>query len=216
MRPQLFDPLDYGSLSQTLADRLMQSHLMRLTEVEPFGGSGIYALFYAGDFPVYEELSALNVARPGTLPIYIGEAVPRTLKGSGYELVDESDSVRDRLYRRVCRDHLRSITKATNLELDDFSCKMLVLRPMWVPLAESALINAFAPVWNSVLPGFGNHDPGSGRAAGMLSDWDLLHPGRGLRGVLPEDPAAKVQAISQRVKHAIHERIAILGLDDAD
>ena len=40
------------------------------------------------------------------------------------------------------------------------------------------MIARFGPVWNSIVDGFGNHDPGAGRRAGMVSRWDVLHPGR--------------------------------------
>jgi hypothetical protein len=40
------------------------------------------------------------------------------------------------------------------------------------------LIRRHSPVWNSLVDGFGNHDPGSGRHAGVRSQWDTLHPGR--------------------------------------
>lgn len=36
----------------------------------------------------------------------------------------------------------------------------------------------FRPVWNMVIDGFGNHDPGSGRYNQKISSWDTLHPGR--------------------------------------
>lgn len=212
MIPRRFDPLDYGSLAKTLADQLMESELAYLSDVERFEGSGIYALFYEGDFPAYSQLSRINVAHRGSFPIYIGEAVPRTLTGGSFEFIDEEDSAKERLYQRI-RQHKRSLSKAENLDVADFSCKMLVLRPMWVPLAESALIGTFVPVWNSVVPGFGNHDPGRGRELGMLSDWDVLHPGRGLRGIPPKDPEAKASEIAHRARQAIRERAAILGLD---
>lgn len=212
MIPRRFDPLDYGSLAKTLADRLMESELAPLSEVERFDGSGIYALFYEGRFPAYQKLARINSVRPGSFPIYIGEAVPKTLTGKSFEFADDTDSTKDRLYRRI-RHHMGSLTKAENLDVGDFSCKMLVLRPMWVPLAESALIGTFVPVWNSVVPGFGNHDPGRGRGLGMLSDWDVLHPGRGLRGIAPDDPEQKAKEIARRARQAIRDRSAILGLD---
>jgi hypothetical protein len=36
----------------------------------------------------------------------------------------------------------------------------------------------FSPLWNWVLDGYGNHDPGSGRYNQQISPWDILHPGR--------------------------------------
>ena len=44
---------------------------------------------------------------------------------------------------------------------------------------EAALIRNYYPLWNSTVDGFGNHDPGSGRYEQAVSDWDVLHPGRG-------------------------------------
>ena len=43
---------------------------------------------------------------------------------------------------------------------------------------EAALIRRFKPLWNTVVDGFGNHDPGKGRYEQALSEWDALHPGR--------------------------------------
>ena len=40
------------------------------------------------------------------------------------------------------------------------------------------MIEMFAPLWNRVLDGFGNHDPGKGRYQQQRSPWDVLHPGR--------------------------------------
>ena len=44
--------------------------------------------------------------------------------------------------------------------------------------AEAELIRRYGPLWNSVIDGFGNHDPGSGRYNQAKSEWDVLHPGR--------------------------------------
>ena len=37
---------------------------------------------------------------------------------------------------------------------------------------------SFHPLWNTVIDGFGNKDPGRGRTAQRKSPWDVLHPGR--------------------------------------
>jgi len=36
----------------------------------------------------------------------------------------------------------------------------------------------FKPLWNRKIDGFGNHDPGKGRARQQKSLWDTLHPRR--------------------------------------
>jgi hypothetical protein len=43
---------------------------------------------------------------------------------------------------------------------------------------EAALIKVNRPLWNCVLDGFGNHDPGRGRYEQANSDWDTIHKGR--------------------------------------
>jgi hypothetical protein len=75
-------------------------------------------------------------------------------------------------------DHAASIEQVENLDLKDFKCRFLVVDDIWIPLAESLLIEMFSPLWNSKLTGFGNHDPGSGRYKQKRSFWDTIHPGR--------------------------------------
>jgi hypothetical protein len=43
---------------------------------------------------------------------------------------------------------------------------------------EAQLIRDYRPLWNVVIDGFGNHDPGQGRYNQAKSEWDVLHPGR--------------------------------------
>lgn len=81
------------------------------------------------------------------------------------------------LYRRL-KDHAKSIRQAQNLRLEDFSCRYLVVVPVWVSVAEEFLLKTYQPVWNHFLEGFGNHDPGSGRYDQENSLWDTLHAGR--------------------------------------
>jgi hypothetical protein len=66
---------------------------------------------------------------------------------------------------------------AANLYLKDFACRYLAVEDIWIPLGENLLIEMFQPLWNSVLDGFGNHDPGSGRYNGMRPPWHVVHPG---------------------------------------
>ena len=75
-------------------------------------------------------------------------------------------------------EHADSITAGQDLELSDFTCRYLTVDAIWIPLGESLLINMFSPIWNVIVDGFGNHDPGSGRKGQKKSQWDILHPGR--------------------------------------
>ena len=211
MRPRSYNPLDYESLSETLARELMSSEVVRLTDIEKFYGDGVYALFYDGDFPAYEKLSKANRSHPGSFPIYVGKASPKTLTGAELDasMVDTPEAGKRR-YTRVAKDHFRSIEQASNLKPEDFSCRLLVLNAIWVPLAESALIARYVPVWNSIVPGFGNHAPGAGRAAGRVSRWDVLHPGRGRETEACSD--ADFASLSEEVRGAISQRARLLGL----
>ena len=47
-----------------------------------------------------------------------------------------------------------------------------------IAATDNILIREFRPLWNSVVDGFGNNDPGRGRYNQAMSDWDVLHPGR--------------------------------------
>lgn len=211
MKPRSYNPLDYASLSESLARELMSSELIPLADIEEFYGDGVYALFYCGDFPAYDELATVNRSSPGSLPIYIGKASPRTLTGRELDAsIVDTPQAGMRLYRRIANDHRRSIEATVNLDVSDFYCRMLVLNAVWVPLTESALIGKYSPVWNSIVPGFGNHPPGAGRAAGRISRWDILHPGRGRE--TDAEPTATYGELCQEIKGAIAERVRLLGL----
>jgi len=101
-------------------------------------------------------------------------------------------------YKRLC-EHAKSIDQATNLELQDFCCRFLVVVPVWVPMAERFLISHFRPVWNTVIDGFGNHAPGKGRRDMRKPRWDILHPGRAWADVLEpaETPEQVTRALTQ-------------------
>ena len=164
-----YDPLDYSSLTVNLVRELMCQAVSALPLGGSFGGPGVYALFYDGDDELYAPLRSSDA----TLPIYVGKAVPKGARKGGTAL-DESAPV---LHGRI-REHVRSLEAANNLRLDDFSCRYLVVVPLWITMAERFLIEHYRPCWNVCIEGFGVHDPGMGRRAGRRSLWDTLHPGR--------------------------------------
>lgn len=177
-RPPQYNPLDYVSISDSLAAALETSPLVTFDRIERFYGDGVYALYYSGSYGPYAPLSEQNDLVPGSWPIYIGKSAPSTRKGAS--VLGEADACQagTGLYNRVARNHCKSIEQADNLSVGDFSVRLLVLSPIWVPLAESAMISRYMPLWNTLLDGFGNHAPGKGRAGSKLSVWDTLHPGR--------------------------------------
>jgi len=160
-----------------------------------FVGTGVYALYYVGDFEFYSRIANLN-RKDCAHPIYVGKAVP-----PGWRTARVTESEAPILYQRL-REHERSIQQATNLQVRDFQCQFMILggveSDLVVPV-EAELIRRYRPLWNSVIDGFGNHDPGKGRYNQARSEWDVLHPGRPwaerLTGESPrlEDVVAKVQ-----------------------
>jgi hypothetical protein len=79
------------------------------------------------------------------------------------------------------KEHGRSISVGEGLEISDFHCRLMILEGKESDLigtVEAALIRHYLPLWNTVIDGFGNHDPGKGRYEQAKSDWDVCHPGR--------------------------------------
>jgi hypothetical protein len=107
-------------------------------------------------------------------PLYIGKAIP---SGGRKGAAIFSEITGSHLWNRL-KDHADSVRAAGNLDVVDFKCRYISVDDIWIPLGETLLIAHFKPVWNLVLDGFGNHDPGAGRYQGLRPLWDVLHPGR--------------------------------------
>lgn len=169
-----YNPLEKRRLAESIVRELLGHDVHPLPPIKRFPGAGIYAIYYRGDFPLYRPLAEAN-ARKWQHPIYVGKAVPPGGRKGG-EFSDEPrpDPV---LFRRL-EEHAESIRQVRNLELADFGCRHLVVDEVWIRLAESLLLDSYKPLWNVVLDGFGNHDPGAGRHRGRRPNWDTLHPGR--------------------------------------
>lgn len=169
-----YNPLDKGHLGESVARALLERPFNPLPPSAAFEGAGIYAIYYNGEFGPYSPLAVGHRAETSKIPIYIGEAVP---SGARKGRVGPSASRSRALYNRL-RQHANSIEDTNNLNLADFSCRFLVVDDIWIPLGEALLIEMFSPLWNKVIDGFGNHDPGRGRYNQQRSAWDVVHPGR--------------------------------------
>lgn len=168
-----YNPLHKKNLGDSVAEALLEKEPQALPPV-PFEGAGIYAIYYSGGFPAYAPITAKNQKGRCRWPIYVGKAVPQGARKGGLGLEAPSGTV---LYNRLCQ-HAKSIEQARNLSLGDFKCRYLAVDDIWIPLGESLLVEKLNPLWNRVVEGFGNHDPGSGRHAGKKPAWDVIHPGR--------------------------------------
>lgn len=164
---EVFDPLDYDNIARSVVDALLSADTAPMPPPQ-FEGSGVYAIYYTGALE-YADGGALRDA-----PIYVGKAVPPgARRGGGARTAGASRP----LHRRLS-EHAASIEQAENLSISEARCKYLVVVPVWITLAERFLIDHFQPLWNTVLDGFGNHNPGRGRANSARSRWDIAHPGR--------------------------------------
>jgi hypothetical protein len=170
-----YNPLDKMNLGGSVADAMLESAVQPLGGLESFDGAGIYAIYYTGDFEAYKPLAMKNKGGKFEVPIYVGKAVPPGARKGNFGLDAEPGPA---LYKRL-QEHAESVNAAENLRIGDFFCRFLVVDDIWIPLGESLLIAKFAPIWNKLIDGFGNHDPGKGRYEGARPKWDTLHPGRG-------------------------------------
>ncbi len=169
-----FNPLDTRTIGLNLLDAILARPAEPLGTLAAFAGAGIYALYYTGEFAPYSVIATANRNQAFDRPIYVGRAVPAGAS-TGMVLADEYTG--SALYARLVQ-HANSVKAVSNLRIEDFHCRYLVVDDVWIPLAESLLITRFAPLWNLQVKGVGNHDPGRGRRAGKRSRWDTLHPGR--------------------------------------
>ena len=171
-----YNPLEKVNLGISVAEALLAQPVSPLGELKPFNGAGIYAIYYQGLHPAYETLAAINRSQGSTLPVYVGKAIPEGGRKGGGLVASLKQGSTKALLRRL-GEHADSI-RTTELSLDEFSCRYLVVDDIWIPLGESLLIAKFSPVWNLLVDGFGNHDPGKGRYNGLIPKWDVLHSGR--------------------------------------
>lgn len=176
VRPVAYNPLDKLNLGRSIEQAVLERDLVALPPPEPFAGAGVYVIYYLGELECYAPLPEIEIGPIPTRckPIYAGKAVPKGARKGGLR---EDAEVGPVLFRRLV-EHAKSIEEAENLAVEDFRCQYLVVDDIWIPLGESLIIEEFAPLWNTVVDGFGNHDPGRGRRNQARSDWDTLHPGR--------------------------------------
>lgn len=171
--PDFYNPLDKINLGKSVVDALLSRPSVCLADLPKFSGAGIYAVYYSGDFKAYAPLADLN-RTSSEYPIYVGKATPRGGRKGASAIVSNRTTA---LFRRI-QEHEASIRAVKSLNVNDFQCRYLVVDDIWISLGESLVIDRFRPLWNVLVEGFGNHDPGTGRYGGRRPLWDELHPGR--------------------------------------
>lgn len=169
-----YNPLEKEHLGESVADALLRGGIDLLDKVPNFKGAGIYAIYYSGDFKPYGRIAERNRGDGLEIPIYVGKAVPKGARKGRFGLGVNPGTV---LSTRL-KQHANGIELTENLSIKDCRYRFLVVDDIWIPLGESLLVAKFSPLWNKLVDGFGNHDPGKGRYEQVRSRWDVLHPGR--------------------------------------
>ncbi|MGX1614790.1 Eco29kI family restriction endonuclease [Micromonospora chalcea] len=192
--PTRFNPLDPDEIGRSLREKI-DSQEVKSFPLPEFRGAGLYALYWAGNFPLYERLKNTHV------PLYVGKAEAGSSR-YGYAPDYEESKLWDRILK-----HSKSIQEVegssdANIRLSDFRVRYLPLDDAWIVLGERALLRQYRPVlWNSFLDGFGSNPPGAARK-NARSSWDTIHPGRARAGQLPHRQYTRDEML-QGVERAI-------------
>lgn len=161
----LFNPLRRENLERSVQWALEAAPPIPLGQAPKTKLDGIYALYYVGAHDVYKAVSS----RACSVPLYVGKA---TRPGVG-----PRGSATGALQRRL-KELRHSIEQSDDLDVPSFRVRYLPVDDIFAAGAERLMIGDHRPVWNTVLNGFGNHNPGPRRHGAQRSGWDELHPGR--------------------------------------
>lgn len=176
-----FDPSDPKTVGRMVSIALLAQPRVSLASVKSTYGSGVYAIYYAGDHPLYKRISGTET------PIYVGKADPSN--GDASTAREQGPRLTGRLI-----EHAGTIATAERfaadgrlsdgmapIRLDDFSCRRLVCATNAQLVAERHLIRMFWPVWNSDTKacwGMSKHGDAAITRKNKRSPWDVVHPGR--------------------------------------
>ena len=164
--PRYFEPVglqggSYQELDDARTKSMITDWSARLYSIDPltlrrlsrkgnFPGCGIYALYYNGSSETY-----IRIRSDGShMPIYIGKSLV--------------------LARRL-QEHVSTLENS-DLSINDFTCKLIVLPSQWILHAEENLIQRYKPVWNA-LRGFGSgeRERGWNVRKSRTTDWAAFH-----------------------------------------
>jgi hypothetical protein len=186
---------------------LLAQPLVPLTDVRAAYGSGVYAIYYRGNHPLYSGISGSET------PIYVGKADPAN---------DDASTTREQGAKLTARllEHAGTIGTAegyadklpshlSSIKLADFVCRRLVCATNAQLVAEKHLIRTFWPIWNSETKacwGMSKHGDAATTRANKRSPWDVVHPGRLWAlderladSLTPDEIAKRIAATLERV-----------------
>jgi hypothetical protein len=192
----VFDPSNPNVAGRIVGITMIAQTRKPLANVERFYGSGVYAIYYNGQFPAYKAISKREH------PIYVGKADPAD--PASKTAMEQGDKLAGRL-----NEHRKNIAKAaTTLKLEDFEYRALVVQTGWQSSAENYLIDLFKPIWNNevgICYGFGKHGDAPETRANLRSPWDTLHHGRDWAH---RDPNMKDARPAKRIVEDIAQHLA--------
>ncbi len=206
-----YNPLAKINLGRSVAEALLLSPVAPLSQVSDRAGAGVYAIYYTGEFEPYAPVAAKNRDGAFEQPIYVGKAVPKGARKGGLSF----DAAKGRALRDRLRQHAASVDEANNLDLGDFHFRSLVVDDIWIPLGENMMIEQFKPIWNLVVDGFGNKDPGKRRATQYRSPWDVLHHGRQFAEKLADGDMTEATLITRLREYFAGRVIPLVAAEDA-
>ncbi|MGF1549854.1 MAG: Eco29kI family restriction endonuclease [Sphingomonadaceae bacterium] len=188
----IFDPSNPKVVGRFVSLALVAQKRHPLQEIPRTYGSGVYAIYYTGEFPLYAPISRTET------PIYVGQAAPN--RRGAKTAREQGPKLSSRLH-----EHRKNIAKAVEtLRLSDFEFRSLVVQSGWETAAEDYLIHLFDPVWNSqtsIVYGIGKHGDAATTRANKRSPWDTLHPGRKWAAESAEDAKTVQQIQGELQRH---------------
>jgi hypothetical protein len=159
-----------------------------------FYGSGVYALYYAGD-----QIEPYRVISGTETPIYVGKAVPAS--PSAETAFDQGPAVWKRL-----KEHKKSIV-AGGLDPSDFKYRYAVIQSGMESAVEDFMIRLFLPIWNKEIKvcfGIGKHGDAATTRANKRSPWDTMHPGRRWAEATEQDQSSREEIITKIAAHFVN------------
>ena len=199
LKKHTFASPKFKSVIQEAMRFMKRSPIHPLPPADRFPGAGVYAIYYHGNFDHYRHIVVAN-QKDASTPIYVGKAVPPGWRVGRARRVGRN--IRP-LYRRLA-EHAGNINEVHNLEAGDFSCRFMILggtESDLISACEAQRVRQFTPVWNTVVDGFGNHTPGTGRFDQARSEWDVLHAGRPWAARCRGGPPVLGNIVAKIVKH---------------
>lgn len=181
MPSSVFDPSNPETIGRVVALALLSQPRISMAEIPRFYGSGIYAIYYKGSFDAYKSISSKEH------PIYVGKADPALPNARSPK--EQGEKVCKRL-----KEHLKSISKAENLSIEEFECRFLVVASGQQEAAERYLISLYRPIWNKetkICYGIGKHGDSATTRGNKRSPWDTMHSGRHWAGATTSDQVAE-------------------------